>query len=103
MQSTKRQENVTVVMYNQDEINQISDYMVANILACLCCCWCIGCVAIMKSNECKEAKRAGNVGAAQRYSESARKHLIATIVVGIITGIIVGIILYATRGRAAYY
>ena len=51
------QENVQVVqpksltIYDQVEINNINDYMTANIFACLCCCWPIGIAAIMKSNE----------------------------------------------------
>ena len=74
----------TVVVYAQDEVNQINDYMIANIVACLLCCWCIGCCAIMKSNECKNAKVARDLESARRHSESAKNLLIATIVVGII-------------------
>ena len=82
----------TVVVYAQDEVDQVNDYMIANIVACLLCCWCIGCCAIMKSNECKNAKVARDLQSARRHSESARNLLIATIVVGIIC-IIISIVL----------
>ena len=89
----KGQENVqvvqpnTVVVNTQDEIN-ISDYLIANIFACLFCCCCIGIAAIVKSNECQKAKRVGDVEAARRYSASAKNLLIATIVVGIIVWVL---------------
>ena len=88
------QENMQAVqpkshtIYDQDEINNINDYMTANIFVCLCCCWPIGIADIMKSNECQEAKRAGNVEAALRYSASAKNLFIITIV-GTIAAIIV--------------
>ena len=82
----------TVVVYAQDEVDQVNDYMIANIVACLLCCWCIGCCAIFKSNECKNAKTARDLESARRHSESARNLLIATIVVGIIC-IIISVVL----------
>ena len=72
----------TIVVYAQDEMDQISDYMIPNILACLCCCWCIGIAAIKKSYECQNAKRARDIEVAKRFSESAKKLMIATIVAG---------------------
>ena len=74
----------SVVVYAQDELDFVSDYMIANILACLMCCWCIGCCAIMKSKECQDAKRSRDLDAAKRYSASAKKLLIATIVAGFV-------------------
>ena len=84
-------EPTTMVIYAQDELDQVSDYMIANILASLMCCWCIGCFAIMKSNQCQNAKRNRNLEAAKRYSASAKKLLIATIVAGIVAVIIMAI------------
>ena len=74
----------SVVVYAQDELDSVSDYMIANILACLMCCWCIGCCAIMKSKECQDAKRSRDLDAAKRYSASAKKLLIATTVAGFV-------------------
>ena len=82
----------TVVVYAQDEVDQVNDYIFENTVACLLCCWCIGCCAILKSNECRNAKTARDLESARRHSESARHLLSATIVVGIIC-IIMGVML----------
>ena len=81
-----------VIVYAQNEVDSVSDYFIANIIACLLCCWCVGCFAILKSHECQNAKRNHDVERARKLSHNAKNLLIATIVVGIICGIIGGVL-----------
>ena len=91
--STKRNENVTVVICNE-EINKINDYMVCNLLACVFCCWCIGAYAVYKSNDCRKSKLQGDLEGAQYDSKMARNMLQFTIIGGVITGLLLGIFLH---------
>ena len=80
-----------VVVYTQEEVDSVTDYMIPNIIACLLCCWCVGCTAILKSRECQNAKRNYDVEEARRLSQNARTLFIGTIITGVVVGVIGGV------------
>ena len=80
-----------VVVYTQEDMDSVSDYMIPNIMACLLCCWCVGCSAILKSRECQNAKRHYDVEEARRLSKNARTLFIGTIITGVLIGVIGGV------------